>query len=179
MTKPFPLVLGLLIWCSTLTAAPDRPVWPLTLREALPAQLPGWKAAPREELPDEDENEMGAYVEVARFFQRIESPTVARQFRVVIQDYKGKDVTDSIRKALAEAKKNSAVETREFEISGRNGFAVTDRSSSKPTTLVTVIVMPSRLVLGQGANVPGDDAIALIKNVDLGKVASVPRESKR
>jgi hypothetical protein len=181
MRKPF-LAAGLLLWWASaapLAAAPDKPVWPLTLRDALPLQLPGWNSAPREELPDEDENEMGPYVEVGRFFQRIESPTLARQFRVVIQDYKGKDVTDSIRRAVAEAKKNSTVETREFEIGGRKGFAVTDRSGPRPTTIVTVIVMPSRLVLGQGANVGGEDAIVLIKNVDFGKVASVPRETKR
>jgi len=162
-----------------LAASPDKPVWPLTLRDGLPAQLPGWVAAPRDELPDEDENEMGAFVEVGRFFQRIESPTLARQFRVVVQDYKGKDVTESIRRAVVEAKKNSAVETREFEIGGRKGFAVTDRSGPRPTTLVTVIVTPSRLVLGQGANVGGEDAIALIRNVDYGKVALVQREPKR
>src|ERR1700737_997609 len=111
-----------------LVAGPDKPAWPLTLREALPVQLQGWVASPRDELPDEDENEMGAFVEVGRFFQRIESPTLARQFRVVVQDYKGKAATESIRRAVAEAKENSAVETREFEIAGRKSFAVTDRS---------------------------------------------------
>lgn len=181
MGKRFSAAGFLLGWflALALAAAPDKPVWPLTLREALPVQLQGWVAAPRDELPDEGENEMGAFVEVGRFFQRIESPTLARQFRVVIQDYKGKDVTESIRRAVAEAKKNSAVETREFEIAGRKGFAVTDRSGPRPTTLVTVIVTTSRLVVGQGANVGGDDAIALIRNVDYGKVASVQRESKR
>ncbi|HTD53323.1 MAG TPA: hypothetical protein VK780_09880 [Thermoanaerobaculia bacterium] len=176
------LAPGFLVGLSLVPAvgeSPDKPVWPLTLRAALPTQLPGWVASPRDELPDEDENEMGAFVEIGRFFQRIESPTLARQFRVVVQDYKGKDVTESIRRAVAEAKKNTAVETKEFEIGGRKGFAVTDRSAPQPTTLATVIVTPSRLVLGQGANLGGEDAIALLRNVDYGKAASVQREAKR
>ena len=156
-------------------AIAEKPVWPLTLREGLPAALPGWTPAPKDDLPDEDENEMGKYVEVSRFFQRIESPTLAKQFRVVIQDYDGRDVVESIRKAVAEAKKNPGVEARELEIGGRKAFAVTDRSGPHPTTLVTVVVISSRLVLGQGANVAGDEAIALIRKVDLAKVATVTR----
>jgi hypothetical protein len=158
-----------------LVAAPDRPAWPLTLREGLPATLPGYAAAPTESLPDESENEMGAYVEVSRFFQRIESATSTKQFRLVIQDYgSGKDLLAALRKAFAEAKQ-AGVEARELEISGHKTFAVTDRSSGRPTTLVTVIVTPSRLVLGQGANVPGDEALQLVKSVDFARVRAVKK----
>ena len=58
-----------------LQAAPDKPAWPLTLREGLPASLPGYAAAPTDPLPDDSENEMGPYVEGSRFFQRIERST--------------------------------------------------------------------------------------------------------
>ena len=39
---------------------------------------------------------------------------------------------------------------------------MTDRSTGNPTTLITVLVLPSRLVLGQGANVDRDAAIKLL-----------------
>jgi hypothetical protein len=158
---------------AAVLAIPQKPVWPLTLREGLPTALPGWTPAPKDDLPEEDENEMGKYVEVSRFFQRIESPTLAKQFRVVIQDYGERGVIESIRRAVAEAKKSPGVEARDLEIGGRKAFAVTDRSGPHPTTLVTVVVTPSRLVLGQGANVAADEAIALIKQVDLARVATV------
>jgi len=156
-----------------LPAAPDKPAWPLTLREGLPASLPGYAAAPTDSLPDESENEMGQYVEVGRFFQRIESATSTKQFRLAIQDYAGgKDLGAALRKAIAEAKQ-AGVETRELEVSGHKTFVVTDRSSGRPTTIVTVILTPSRIVLGQGANVPGDEALALVKAVDFAKVVAV------
>src|SRR5438132_5674207 len=99
-------------------AVPDRPAWPLTLREGLPASLPGYAAAPTDSLPDESENAMGQYVEVSRFFQRIESATSTKQFRLAIQDYgSGKDLAAELRKAIAEAKK-AGVEARELEVSG-------------------------------------------------------------
>ena len=50
---------------------------------------------------------------------------------------------------------------------------MTDRSSGRPTTIVTVILTPSRLVLGQGANVSGDEALALVKAVDFAKTVAV------
>ena len=37
-----------------LLAVPEKPVWPLTLREGLPATLPGYAAAPTESLPEEE-----------------------------------------------------------------------------------------------------------------------------
>ena len=162
-----------------LRAVPEKPAWPLTLREGLPATLPGYAAAPTDTLPDESENEMGPYVEVSRFFQRIESPTSTKQFRLAIQDYgTGKDLVAALRKAFAEAKQ-VGVETREVEVSGHKTFVVTDRSSGRPTTLVTVIVTPSRLVLGQGANVPGDEALQLVKAVDFARVLSVKKADAR
>ena len=168
------LAIGLLVVSSAfLAAAPDNPTWPLTLRAGLPASLPGYAAAPTDSLPDESENEMGQYVEVSRFFQRIESATSTKQFRLAIQEYaSGKDLGASLRKAIAEAKQ-AGVETRELEVSGYKTFVVTDRSSGKPTTIVTVILTPSRLVLGQGANVGGDEALSLVKAVDFAKAVAV------
>ena len=157
-------------------AAPDKPVWPLTLREGLPASLPGFAASPSDPLPEDSENEMGAHVEVSRFFQRIESKTSTSQFRVAIQDYAdGKDRAPALRKAFQEARQTGAVETREIEVSGRKAFLVTDRSSGRPTTLVTVIASPSRLVLGEGANVGPEEAIKLVGLVDMAKVVAVKR----
>ena len=159
-----------------LSASPDKPSWPLTLREGLPASLPGYAAAPTDTLPEDAENEMGSYVEVSRFFQRIESQTSTKQFRIAIQDYgNGKDLVASLRRAVEEAKKAGGVETRETEVSGFKTFVVTDRSTGRPTTLVTVIVLPTRLVLGQGANVPADEAMQLIKAVDFAKVVAVKK----
>jgi hypothetical protein len=169
---PFWLLFGTPV---CLRGAPDKPAWPLTLREGLPASLPGYAAAPTDSLPDESENDMGPYVEVSRFFQRIESPTATKQFRLAIQDYgSGKDLLPSLRKAFTEARR-AGVEARELEISGHKTFTVTDLSSGRPTTLVTVILTPSRLVLGQGANVSGDEALQLVKAVDFAKVLAVKK----
>src|SRR5207244_11649203 len=136
--------------------APSRPAepgWPVPLTERHPPALLGYAPAPSDPLPEESENEMGPHVEVSRFFQRIESSTSARQFRLAVQDYgAGKDLVAALKRAFTEAKQ-TGVEARELDISGRKTFVVTDRSSGRPTTLVTVIVSPSRLVLGQGANV--------------------------
>ncbi|HKA36990.1 MAG TPA: hypothetical protein VKH43_09240 [Thermoanaerobaculia bacterium] len=155
-------------------ALPDKPVWPLTLREGLPASIPGYAAAPTDPLPEDSENEMGQHVEVSRFFQRIESKTSTRQFRIAIQDYnEGKDLTSALRKAFQQAKQTGTVETRELEIGGRKAFLVTDRSLGRPTTLLTVVAMPSRLVLGEGANVEPDEAIKLLGLVDMAKVAAI------
>lgn len=152
---------------------PETPRWPLTLRDGLPEAIPGWSAAPRDPLPEEDENGMGHYVEVSRFFQRIESPTSTKQFRLAVQDYGAdKDLLGELRKAVAEAAA-SGVETRSLDFSGHPAFVVTDRSTGKPTTMVTVVVSPGRLLLGQGANVAGDEAVKLVRAVDLGKVAAV------
>lgn len=159
-----------------LTAAPPgKPAWPLTLREGLPATLPGYASAPTESLPDEDENEMGPYTEVARFFQRIESATSVKQFRLAVQDYgSATDLLTPLRKAFEEARQ-AGVETRAIEIAGHKAFVVTDRSQGRPTTLVTVLATPTRLVLGEGANVAGDEAVQLVKAVDFAKVVAVKR----
>jgi hypothetical protein len=152
---------------------PDKPAWPLTLRDGIPATLPGWEPAPRDPLPDTDENEMGVYTEVSRFFQKIE-PGGARQFRIAVQDYgSGKDLEGPIRKAMGEAAKAAAgVETAEIKIGGLPAYAITDRSQGQPTTLVTVVVTPGRLVLGQGANVEQNDAVKLLGRVDYARVAA-------
>ena len=155
----------------TSAPAPRKTAWPLSLSDGIPTELPGYAAAPRDPLPDTDENEMGVYTEVSRFFQRVESPTSVRQFRLVVQDYgPGKDLTGAIRKAVAEAAKAPQVQSREEKVAGLTAFAVTDRSAGNPTTLVTVIASPSRLVLGQGANVDAADALKLVGHVDFAKV---------
>jgi hypothetical protein len=163
--------LAFALLAAVLPALPGKTAWPLSLRDGLPAELPGYAAAPRDPLPDTDENEMGVYTEVSRFFQRIESPTSVRQFRLVVQDYgAGKDLTGAIRKAVAEASRAPGVESREVQVSGLPAFAVTDRSAGNPTTLVTVLATPSRLVLAQGANVEAADALKLLDHVDFQKV---------
>lgn len=147
--------------------------WPLSLADGLPKELPGYQAAPTDPLPDTDQNEMGVFTQVARFFQRIESATVTRQFQLVVQDYgKDQNLEPAIRKAVAEAATHPNVEVRDVALAGYKAFAVTDRSSGNPTTLVTVFVLPSRLVLGQGANVDRDTAIKLLSHVDFAKVAA-------
>lgn len=147
--------------------------WPKSLADGLPKELPGYQAAPSDPLPDTDENEMGVFTQVARFFQRIESATVTRQFQLVVQDYgKDKNLEPEIRKAVAEAASHPGVEVKDVAIAGLKAFAVTDRSSGNPTTLITVVVLPSRLVLAQGANVDRDTAIKLLSHVDFARVAA-------
>jgi hypothetical protein len=164
--------LAILLVCSVSQASPEKKVsWPLSLRDGLPTTLPGYAAAPRDPLPDSDENEMGAYTEVSRFFQRIESTTSVKQFRLVVQDYgPGKDLGGALRKAVDEASRASNVEAKDVKVSGFSGFAVTDRSGPNPTTLVTIIASPARLVLAQGANVERDEALKLLARVDFQKV---------
>lgn len=158
-------------------AAQDKPEkktsWPLSLADGLPKELPGYQAAPTDPLPDTDENEMGVFTQVARFFQRIESSTVTRQFQLVVQDYgKDKNLEPEIQRAVAEAGTHPGVEVKDVMLAGLKAFAVTDRSSGSPTTLITVVVLPSRLVLAQGANVDRDAALKLLSRVDFARVAA-------
>lgn len=176
------LVLALLAAASPVPAqqaapapppAPRKTAWPLSLRDGLPKDLPGYSAAPTDPLPDTDENDMGVFTEVSRFYQKIESSSVTRQFRLVVQDYgKDKDLESSIRQAVSESSKAPSVETKEVKVAGHTAFAVTDRSGANPTTLVTVLVLPSRLVLAQGANVDRDEALKLLGHVDFATVAA-------
>ncbi|HTY40612.1 MAG TPA: hypothetical protein VMH79_01930 [Thermoanaerobaculia bacterium] len=154
--------------------APEKKAaWPLSLADGLPKELPGYQAAPTDPLPDTDENEMGVFTQVARFFQRIENATTTRQFQLVVQDYgKDKNLEAALRQAMAEAATHPGVETRDVVIAGLKAFAVTDRSSGQPTTLITVLVLPSRLVLAQGGNVDRDAAIKLLSHVDFSRVAA-------
>ena len=93
--------------------------------------------------------------------------------RIVVQDYgKGADLEAAIRKAMAEAGKAAGVETAETKVGGFSAYAITDHSQGQPTTLVTVVVSPGRLVLGQGANVEQPDALKLLARVDFAKVAA-------
>jgi hypothetical protein len=164
---------ALAVAAGALQAAPGKTAWPLSLRDGLPETLPGYAAAPRDPLPDTDENEMGLYTEVSRFFQRIESPTSVKQFRLVVQDYgSGKDLAGAIRKAVAEAARAPSVEAKEVKVAGLTAFAVTDRSGPNPTTLVTVLASPARLVLAQGANVDRDEALKLLGHVDFVRVVN-------
>lgn len=158
---------------ASLAAQEKKTAWPLSLRDGLPKEIPGYAAAPTDPLPDTDENEMGIFTEVSRFYQRIESPTVTRQFRLVVQDYgKEKNLEPEIRKAVAESAKAPSVEAKDVKVAGLPAFAVTDRSGGNPTTLVTVVVTPSRLVLAQGANVERDEALKLLAHVDFPRVAA-------
>jgi hypothetical protein len=168
------IAAGLLLGAAAaLRARPEKPSWPLTLRDGIPGSLPGYSAAPRDPLPDTDENEMGVYTEVSRFFQRIEGPQTTRQFRIVVQDYgPGKDLEAQIRKAVGEAGRSPSVEAAETKLKDRPAFAVTDRSGPRPTTLVTIVVTRSRLVLGQGSNVDREEALKLLALVDLERVAT-------
>ena len=166
-----PAVLTLVAW--TTVAQEKKTSWPLSLADGLPKALPGYSAAPSDPLPNTDENDMGIFTEVSRFFQQIESPTVTRQFRLVVQDYgKEKKLEPELRKAMAEAAKAPSVEIKEVKVAGHTAFAATDRSGLNPTTLVTVVVLPSRLVLAQGANVDREMALKLLGNVDFERVAA-------
>jgi hypothetical protein len=170
------MLIGALLVAAAFTLRAEdekKTAWPLSLRDGLPKELPGYTAAPTDPLPDTDENDMGVFTEVSRFFQRIESPTVARQFRLVVQDYgKEKNLEPEIRKAVTEAGKVPGVEAKEAKVAGLTTFAVTDRTGLNPTTLVTVVVLPSRLVLAQGANVERDEALKLLGRVDFSRVAA-------
>jgi hypothetical protein len=171
------LLSGLLLaaaWAAPASAQEKKTAWPLSLADGLPKELPGYTKAPSDPLPNTDENDMGVFTEVSRFFQQIESPTVTRQFRLVVQDYgdKQKDLEPLLRKAMSEADQAPGVEMREVKVAGHTAFAATDRTGPNPTTLVTVIVLPSRLVLAQGANVDRDAAIKLLGRVDFATVAA-------
>lgn len=166
------LAFSISIVCSVSHALAEKEAaWPGSLRNGIPATLPGYVAAPRDPLPDSDENEMGKFTEVSRFFQRIESATSVKQFRLVVQDYgPGKDLAGALRKAVDQAGRAPNVEAREIKMAGLPAFAVTDRSGANPTTLITVIATPARLVLGQGANVDREEAVKLLGHVDFQKV---------
>jgi len=152
--------------------ASPAPQWPLTLRLGLPVSLAGWTPAPTDPLPDDGENGMGRYTEVSRFFQKIESPTSTKQFQIAVQDYgPGKDLGPELRRAVAEAARSGA-EAKEATVAGLKAFVVTDRSSGKPATIVTVLVSGGRLVLGEGANVTGDEAVRLLQTVDFPRIAA-------
>jgi len=61
---------------------------------------------------------------------------------------------------------------KEVKVSGHTAFAAIDKTGPNPTTLVTVIVLPSRLVLAQGANVDRETALMLLGKVDYVTVAA-------
>jgi hypothetical protein len=145
--------------------------WPGSLREGIPRQLPGWDPAPSDPLATEAENEMGRYWEVSRFFQQVDrTKNTAKQYRLVVQDYGGKNLEADLRSAFTRAGKSTGVEAKELTVGGYKAFAVTDRSGGPPTTLVTVLVTKSRILLAQGANVDRDEAIRLLSYVDFGKI---------
>jgi hypothetical protein len=174
MRRTVTAAVALSLAALVVVAAQERKTaWPLSLADGLPKALPGYTAAPTDPLPNTDENDMGVFTEVSRFFQQIESPTVTRQFRLVVQDYgKEKNLEPEIRKAIAEAAKAPSVEAKEVKVAGLPAFAATDRSGPNPTTLVTVVVLPSRLVLAQGANVDREAALKLLAAVDFARVAA-------
>lgn len=161
-----------LLTAGALAGVAEKLSWPLSLREGLPDNLPGYVTIERGGLAETEENAMGIYTEVARMFQRIEGPTSLKQFRLAVQDYKGgKDLTGPLKSAVEQARKAAGVEARELRVADRAAFVVTDRSTGTPATLVTVIVTPSRLVLGQGDNVDGEEALKLVGRVDFARIA--------
>ena len=83
-----------------------------------------------------------------------------------------KDLEPLLSKAMSEADKAPGVEMKEVKVSGHTAFAATDRTGPNPTTLVTVIVLPSRLVLAQGANVDREAALKLLGRVDFARIAA-------
>ncbi len=151
---------------------PSSATWPGSLRNGLPAELRGYATAPKDPLPDTDENAMGIYTQVSRRYQRIESAMLARVLVLLVQDYgKQKDLTGSIRDATREAGKTPGFSAREQTIGGRPGFVVFHRENAKPVTVVTVLATPSRLVLAVADNIDEADTLKLMSQVDFRKIA--------
>jgi hypothetical protein len=152
---------------------PSSATWPGSLRSGLPVELKGYATAPKDPLPDTDENAMGLYTQVSRRYQRIESAMLARVLVLLVQDYgKGKDLTAAIRDATREAGKTEGFSAREQAIGGRPGFLVFHREGAKPITVVTVLATPSRLVLAVAENIDEAETLKMVSQVDLQKVAN-------
>ncbi|MGH9400126.1 MAG: hypothetical protein ACRD00_07140 [Thermoanaerobaculia bacterium] len=147
--------------------------WPGSLSNGLPAELRGYATAPKDPLPDTDENEMGVYTQVSRRYQQIQSRTFARALVFIVQDYgSGKNLTASLRSATREAGKNSGVLAREQSVGGRPAFVVFHRDGEKPVTVVTVLATPSRLLLAYADNIEEPEALKLVEQVDFKKIAA-------
>jgi hypothetical protein len=152
---------------------PSSATWPGSLRAGLPVELKGYAAAPKDPLPDTDENAMGIYTQVSRRYQRIESAQLARALVLLVQDYgKGKDLAAAIRDATREAGKIEGFSSRELSIGGRPGFLVFHKEGARPITVVTVLATPSRLVLAVAENIEEVDTLKMLAQVDLQKIAS-------
>ena len=152
---------------------PSSATWPGSLRGGLPVELKGYAAAPKDPLPDTDENAMGVYTQVSKRYQRIESAMLARVLVLLVQDYgKGKDLTAAIRDATREAGQTEGFSSRELPIGGRPGYVVFHREGAKPITVVTVLATPSRLVLAVAENIDEAETLKLISQVDFQKIAS-------
>lgn len=152
---------------------PVSATWPGSLRNGLPAELRGFVSAPKDPLPDTDEDAMGVYTQVSRRYQRIESTMLARVLVLLVQDYgKGKDLTAPIRDATREAGKTEGFSSRELALGGRPGFLVFHREGAKPVTVVTVLATPSRLVLAVAENIDEAETLKMLSQVDFQKIAS-------
>ena len=152
---------------------PSSATWPGSLRNGLPVELRGYASAPKDPLPDTDENAMGLYTQVSRRYQRIESAMLARVLVLLVQDYgKGKDLTAAIRDATREAGKTEGFLGREQAIGGRPGFLVFHREGAKPITVVTVLATPSRLLLAVAENIDEAETLKMLSQVDLQKIAN-------
>ena len=152
---------------------PSSATWPGSLRGGLPVELKGYAAAPKDPLPDTDENAMGVYTQVSKRYQRIESAQLARALVLLVQDYgKGKDLTSAIRDATREAGKSEGFSSRELSIGGRPGFLVFHKEGARPITVVTVLATPSRLVLAVAENIDEAGTLKLLSQVDFQKIAT-------
>ena len=168
-----------LAWLPLAAAPPPEPTpvpsagWPGSLMNGLPVEVRGYAAAPKDPLPDTDENEMGVYTQVSRRFQQIQSRTFAKVLVFIVQDYgPGKDLTASLRGATREAGKNSGVSAREQSVGGRPAFVVFHRDGEKPVTVVTVLATTSRLLLAYADNIEEAEALKLVEQVDFKKIAA-------
>lgn len=151
---------------------PASATWPGSLRNGLPLELRGYASAPKDPFPDTDENEMGIYTQVSRRYQYIQSATFAKVIVLIVQDYgRGKDLTARLRDATRDLGKVAGFSAREQSIGGRPAFVVFHREGEKPVTVVTVLAIPSRLVLAQGDNIDEAETVKLVSQVDFQKIA--------
>ncbi len=177
-------VTTLLLALGLLRAAgwglPSSPsAWPASLRDGLPEKLPDYVTAPKDPFPDTDENAMGAYTQVSRRYQRIET-TSAKVLVLLVQDYgSNRSLLAALRDASREARKSRGIESREREIAGRRAFVVVNRTGANPVTIVTVLVTPSRLLLAHADNLEEDEVLKLLALVDFTRVAAAkPADSR-
>ena len=158
------------VLAATLLASPEKPAWPLTLRDGLPALLPGYAAAPRTRCRTRTRTRWDLYRGLPILpadRERDFDPSVPSRRPGLRPGEEPRGHSSQGRFPGVERFRGA----REVKLGRFPAFAVTDRSGARPTTLVTVVVTPSRLVLGQGSNVDWEEALKLVRLVDFEKVA--------